>query len=316
MRGNAEHETTLADHAIPPIDLLVVNLYPFEATVRGRRRFRHLHREYRHRRPGDDPRRGEEPRRRHRGGRSGRLYGRARRDRAPTAARHSPLRKTPRGQGLRPHRRLRRGDRHLVRRQLDERHARRRGLSPARSSARCATARTRINGRPSTRRRSSAPASPPPTRCRARSSPTTISTTPTRPTSSSPSSIRSGRQPSPSSSTPIRAASPSRRALPTPTTRRWPATPVSAFGGIVALNRDSTRTAAREIVKIFTEVIIAPDASAEAKEISPRRRICACCSPAGLPNPRAPGSPSARSPAASWCRPATTAWSRRRPAKW
>jgi len=33
IRGNAEHEKAMADHAIQPIDLLVVNLYPFEATV-------------------------------------------------------------------------------------------------------------------------------------------------------------------------------------------------------------------------------------------------------------------------------------------
>lgn len=33
IRGNAEHEKAAADHAIAPIDLLVVNLYPFEATV-------------------------------------------------------------------------------------------------------------------------------------------------------------------------------------------------------------------------------------------------------------------------------------------
>ena len=33
IRGNAEHERTMADHKILPIDLLVVNLYPFEQTV-------------------------------------------------------------------------------------------------------------------------------------------------------------------------------------------------------------------------------------------------------------------------------------------
>ena len=33
IRGNAEHDKSAADHAIEPIDLLVVNLYPFEATV-------------------------------------------------------------------------------------------------------------------------------------------------------------------------------------------------------------------------------------------------------------------------------------------
>ena len=43
--------------------------------------------------------------------------------------------------------------------------------------------------------------------------------------------------------------------------------PVSAFGGIVALNRTLDADAAREIVKIFTEVIVAPDASDEAKAI-------------------------------------------------
>ncbi|AMY71403.1 bifunctional phosphoribosylaminoimidazolecarboxamide formyltransferase/IMP cyclohydrolase [Frigidibacter mobilis] len=33
LRDNAEHQTAMADHGIDPIDLLVVNLYPFEATV-------------------------------------------------------------------------------------------------------------------------------------------------------------------------------------------------------------------------------------------------------------------------------------------
>ena len=33
IRGNAEHEAAMKSHGIAPIDLLVVNLYPFEATV-------------------------------------------------------------------------------------------------------------------------------------------------------------------------------------------------------------------------------------------------------------------------------------------
>src|SRR5690242_5837343 len=33
VRGNAEHQKSMTDHHIHPIDLLVVNLYPFEATV-------------------------------------------------------------------------------------------------------------------------------------------------------------------------------------------------------------------------------------------------------------------------------------------
>jgi phosphoribosylaminoimidazolecarboxamide formyltransferase/IMP cyclohydrolase len=33
IRGNAEHEAAMAEYDIAPIDLLVVNLYPFEETV-------------------------------------------------------------------------------------------------------------------------------------------------------------------------------------------------------------------------------------------------------------------------------------------
>ena len=43
--------------------------------------------------------------------------------------------------------------------------------------------------------------------------------------------------------------------------------PVSAFGGIVAMNKPLDAVTATEIIKIFTEVIIAPDASDEAKAI-------------------------------------------------
>ena len=44
---------------------------------------------------------------------------------------------------------------------------------------------------------------------------------------------------------------------------------------------------------------------------SPRRRICACCWPAGCPTPRRKVSFSARSPAAFWCNRATMPWSPR-----
>src|SRR3974390_2771027 len=33
IRGNAEHEAVARDHDIRPIDLVVVNLYPFEQTI-------------------------------------------------------------------------------------------------------------------------------------------------------------------------------------------------------------------------------------------------------------------------------------------
>jgi phosphoribosylaminoimidazolecarboxamide formyltransferase/IMP cyclohydrolase len=43
--------------------------------------------------------------------------------------------------------------------------------------------------------------------------------------------------------------------------------PVSAFGGIVAFNRGLDGAIAREITKLFTEVVIAPDADDEARAI-------------------------------------------------
>ena len=78
VRGKDSHEQALKDHAIPKIDLLAVNLYPFEEHGGERRRFRRLRREHRHRRPGADPRRSQEPCERHRRRRSWRLPARAR----------------------------------------------------------------------------------------------------------------------------------------------------------------------------------------------------------------------------------------------
>ena len=86
IRANKEHAAAMEEHGIKPIDLLVVNLYPFEATVAKGAALRRLHREHRHRRAGHDPRRRQEPRRRHRGGRARRLRKGARRTRRCTAA--------------------------------------------------------------------------------------------------------------------------------------------------------------------------------------------------------------------------------------
>ena len=41
-----------------------------------------------------------------------------------------------------------------------------------------------------------------------------------------------------------------------------------------------------EITSIFTEVVIAPEASEEAKAIFAARKTCACSPPAALPDPR------------------------------
>ena len=65
--------------------------------------------------------------------------------------------------------------------------------------------------------------------------------------------------------------------------------PVSAFGGIVALNRPLDADAARAITEIFTEVIIAPDASAEAIAIVAAKKNLRLLLAGGLPDPRAQG---------------------------
>jgi phosphoribosylaminoimidazolecarboxamide formyltransferase/IMP cyclohydrolase len=66
--------------------------------------------------------------------------------------------------------------------------------------------------------------------------------------------------------------------------------PVSAFGGIVALNRTLDADAAREIVKIFTEVIVAPDASEAAKAILAEKKTLRLLLAGGLPDPKGEGS--------------------------
>ena len=65
--------------------------------------------------------------------------------------------------------------------------------------------------------------------------------------------------------------------------------PVSAFGGIVAVNRTLDARAATEIVRTFTEVIIAPDADDEAQAIIEAKKNLRLLLAGGLPSPRAPG---------------------------
>jgi phosphoribosylaminoimidazolecarboxamide formyltransferase/IMP cyclohydrolase len=65
--------------------------------------------------------------------------------------------------------------------------------------------------------------------------------------------------------------------------------PVSAFGGIVALNRLLDAEAAEEIVKTFTEVIIAPEVSEEAARIVAAKKNLRLLVAGGLPDPRAAG---------------------------
>ncbi len=66
--------------------------------------------------------------------------------------------------------------------------------------------------------------------------------------------------------------------------------PTSAFGGIVALNGTLDAEAARAITEIFTEVIIAPDATDEAIKIVAAKKNLRLLLAGGLPDPRASGS--------------------------
>jgi phosphoribosylaminoimidazolecarboxamide formyltransferase/IMP cyclohydrolase len=65
--------------------------------------------------------------------------------------------------------------------------------------------------------------------------------------------------------------------------------PVSAFGGIVALNQEIDAATAAEITKIFTEVIVAPAASDEAQKIIATKKNLRLLVTGGLADPRAAG---------------------------
>jgi phosphoribosylaminoimidazolecarboxamide formyltransferase/IMP cyclohydrolase len=65
--------------------------------------------------------------------------------------------------------------------------------------------------------------------------------------------------------------------------------PVSAFGGIVAVNRKLDRAAAEEMVKIFTEVVIAPDADDDAIAVFLAKKNLRLLLSGALPDPLAEG---------------------------
>ena len=201
------------------------------------RRLRLDRREHRHRRPGHDPRRGQEPRlcrHRHRSGRLrpvlDAITAQQRQPAARACARSSPPRPSPAPPPMtRPSP------------AGSPKRSRSRRPTGAPSAAGCRAHALRREPAPDGRllpdrrqapRRRHRDAS-----CRARSSPTTTSTTPTPPSSWSPSSTRPARPPSPSSSTPIPAASPTAPTLKAAYEKALACDPVSAFGGIVALNR-------------------------------------------------------------------------------
>jgi phosphoribosylaminoimidazolecarboxamide formyltransferase/IMP cyclohydrolase len=65
--------------------------------------------------------------------------------------------------------------------------------------------------------------------------------------------------------------------------------PVSPYGGIVALNRTLDAAAAEKIAAIFTEVIIAPDADAAARAVLARKKSLRLLLTGGVPDPLAGG---------------------------
>ena len=60
---------------------------------------------------------------------------------------------------------------------------------------------------------------------------------------------------------------------------------VSAFGGIVATNRVLDAATAEAITEIFTEVVVAPDADADAKAIFARKKNLRLLLSGALPDP-------------------------------
>ena len=65
--------------------------------------------------------------------------------------------------------------------------------------------------------------------------------------------------------------------------------PISAFGGIVALNRDLDGDTAQAIAEIFVEVVIAPGADADARAVFAEKKNLRLLLTGGLPDSSAPG---------------------------
>ncbi len=236
VRDDAAHMAAANAHGIAPIDLLVVNLYPFEATVAkgapfadcienidigGPAMIRAAAKNHAGVTVVVDP---ED-------------YAQGARCHAAAWRRHHPgAAQGAGGQGLS------RAPRPTMRPSAAG--SRMRLASTRRPGARladgwrrsCATARTRISGPRSTRPASGAPAWRRPCSTRARSCPTTISTTRTRPSSWWPSSIPAA---SPAVAI-IKHANPCGVALGATLAEAYAKAlrcdPVSAFGGIIALN--------------------------------------------------------------------------------
>lgn len=65
--------------------------------------------------------------------------------------------------------------------------------------------------------------------------------------------------------------------------------PVSAFGGVIAVNKPLDHAVAEKIAEIFVEVVIAPDADESALSILSKKKNVRVLLTRALPNPAAPG---------------------------
>ena len=288
VRGKDSHEQALKDHAIPKIDLLAVNLYPFEEHGGERRRFRRLRREHRHRRPGADPRRSQEPCERHRRRRSWRLPARARRDGEECRRDHDGVSQGARRQGLCPHRRLRCRDRLVVRRDHGQPHPSRRviagtlvdalryGENPHQWGAFYRTSDTRFGVATATQVQGKE-----------------LSYNNLNDADAAYELVAEFDPNVTAAVAIIKHANPCGVAIASTLKQAYikalRCDPESAFGGVIALNRSLDDDAARAIVEIFTEVIIAPDASDEAKAIIAGKKNLRLLLAGGLPDPKSSG---------------------------
>ena len=289
VRENEAHLKALAEHAIKPIDLLAANLYPFEQTVAGGADFATCDRDHRHRRPGHDPRRGQEPRRRHGGGRSRRLRRAcwprwtpmAAPPRSPCANSSPPApspappqydaaiaswfagqlgETTPNTMTIagRLAEALRYGENPHQWAAFYRTGERRFGVATARQVQGKELSYNNLND------------------------------------TDAAYELAAEFDPKASAAVAIvKHANPCGVAIAGTLAEAYrkalACDPTSAFGGIVAANRKLDAEAAREIVKIFTEVIIAPDASDEARAIVAEKKNLRLLLAGGLPDPSAPG---------------------------
>ncbi|HEY0523766.1 MAG TPA: bifunctional phosphoribosylaminoimidazolecarboxamide formyltransferase/IMP cyclohydrolase [Stellaceae bacterium] len=65
--------------------------------------------------------------------------------------------------------------------------------------------------------------------------------------------------------------------------------PVSAFGGIIAVNRPLDAATAEAVAKLFAEVVIAPEVEPEARDLLARKSALRVLVTGGMPDPAAPG---------------------------